>query len=227
MLPRSGRLAAGRAKVAFRSRKDADLSRLAPEGGTVVHREAGLRLPLVHHLMQQGVLHLGPGVAGDVATTDGDLDRPPGPELNAQLAESRPHPAREPERQTPEDSAEMLGVEPLVGLAQAVEQPQVARTRTLAPLRPWRSRRMPLHRKIDELTLSHAPLRPWQAGVEEPDDGLEDPVRRVGIPSMQPQHPARTEAYHDDPIGVGDDSGDAAKAQQAQAGGQGIRAHNP
>ena len=86
---------------------------------------------------------------------------------------------------------------------------------------------MPLHRKIDELALSHAALRPWQAGVEEPDDGLEDLVRRMGIPSMQPQHPARAEADHDDSIGVGDDSGDAAKAEPAQARGQGIRVHNP
>jgi hypothetical protein len=86
---------------------------------------------------------------------------------------------------------------------------------------------MPLHRKIDELALGNAALSPRQAGVEEPDDGPEDPVRRAGIPSMQAQHPPRAEAYHDDPIGVGDDSGDAAKAELAQAGGQGIRAHNP
>jgi hypothetical protein len=35
---------------------------------------------------------------------------------------------------------------------------------------------------------------------------------------MQAQHPSRTKTYHDDSIGVGDDSGDAAKADQAQAG---------
>ena len=112
------------------------MSRLAPESRTVVHRETGLRLPLMHHLVQQGVLHLGPGVAGDVATADGDLHRSPGSDLHAQLAEPRPHPAREPDRQAPERSAEMLAVEPLVSLAQAVEQQQVARTGTLAPGRP-------------------------------------------------------------------------------------------
>jgi hypothetical protein len=44
---------------------------------------------------------------------------------------------------------------------------------------------------------------------------------------MQAQHPSRAEAYHDDPIRVGDDPGDAAKAEQPQAVRQGIGAHNP
>ena len=105
----------------FRSREDTDLPRLVAERRAVIHRDAGLRLPLMHHLVQQRVLHLGPAMAGDVATTDGDLDRPPGPDLHAQLAEPRPHPAGEPERQAPQRSAEVLAVEPLVGLAQAVE----------------------------------------------------------------------------------------------------------
>jgi hypothetical protein len=81
---------------------------------------------------------------------------------------------------------------------------------------------MLLHRKVEELALRYAPHRPRQPWVEESDDGPEDPVRRLGIPSMQPQHSSRAEAYHDDPIGVGDDSGDTAKAEPAQAGGQGL-----
>jgi hypothetical protein len=181
----------------------------------------------MHHLVQQSVLHLGPAMAGDVPTADGDLNRPPGSDIHAQLTEPRPHPAREPDRQTPEGSAEVLGIEPLVGLAQAVEQQQVARTRPLAPRGLRRSRGMPLDRKFEELALRYAPHRPRQAWVQESDDGPEDPVRRMGIPPVQAQHPSRAEAYHDDPVGVGDDSGDAPKAELAQAGGQGIRAHNP
>jgi hypothetical protein len=215
------------AEASFRSREDSDLPRLVAERRAVIHREAGLRLPLMHHLVQQGVLHLDPGMARDVATAEGDLYRPPGSDIHAQLTEPSPHPAREPDRQTPEGFAEVLGVEPLVGLAQAVEQQQVARPRPFAPRRPGRRWGMPLHRKVEELALRYAPHRPRQAWVEESDDGPEDPVRRVGIPAMQAQYPSRTEAYHHDPIGVGDDSGDAAKAELAQAGGQGIRAHNP
>ena len=51
------------------------LPRLAPELDPVIHRSTGLRLPLVHHLVQQGVLHFLPQVAGDVAPADRDLDR--------------------------------------------------------------------------------------------------------------------------------------------------------
>jgi hypothetical protein len=181
----------------------------------------------MHHLVQQCVLHLGPGVAGDVATADGDLHRSAGSDIHAQLAEPGPHPAREPDRQAPERSAEVLAVEPLVGLAEAVEQQQVARTGTLDAGRLRRRRGVLLHWKVEELALRRAAHRPRQARVEESDDGPENPVRRVGISSMQAQHPTRAEAHHDDPVGVGDDSGDAAKAEQAQAGGQGIRAHNP
>lgn len=166
-------------------------------------------------------------MARDVATAEGDLYRPPGSDIHAQLTEPSLHPAREPYRQTPESAAEVLNVEPLVGLAQAVEQQQVARARPLVPRRPGRRWGVPLHRKVEELALRYAPYRPRQPWVEESDDGSEDPVRRLGIPPMQAQHPSRAEAYHHDPIGVGDDSGDAAKAELAQPGGQGIRAHNP
>jgi hypothetical protein len=86
---------------------------------------------------------------------------------------------------------------------------------------------MQLHREAEELALRHAPHRPRQARIEESDDGPEDAVRRVGIPPMQAQHPARAETYHDDPIAVGDDSGDAPKAEQAQAGQQEVGAHSP
>lgn len=203
------------------------MPRFVTKRRAVIYGDAGLRLPLMHHLVQQRVLHLGPGVARDVATADGDLQRPPGSDIHAQLTEPSPHPAGEPDRQTPEGSPEVLGVEAVVGPAQAVEQHQVAGTRPFAPRRLWRSRGMLLHRKVEELALRNAPHRPRQPWVEESDDGPEDPVRRMGIPPMQAQHPTRAEAYHDDPIGVGDDSGDTAKAELAQAGGQGIRAHNP
>jgi hypothetical protein len=59
-----GRLGGRTAETPFRSGKDADLPRLAPESRAVIHRDTGLRLPLMHHLVQQGVLHLGPGVVG-------------------------------------------------------------------------------------------------------------------------------------------------------------------
>jgi hypothetical protein len=49
----------------------------------------------------------------------------------------------------------------------------------------------------------------------------------MGIPSMQAQHSSRAEAHHDDPVGMGHDSGNAAKTELAEAGRQEIGAHNP
>jgi hypothetical protein len=103
------------------------------EGRTVVHRKAGFSLPLVHHLVQQGMLDLGPRVPGDMAAADRDFQRPAGVKVNAQLTEPAAHSTREPDREAPEYSAEVLAVEPLVSLAEAVEQQQVAWSRPLRP----------------------------------------------------------------------------------------------
>jgi hypothetical protein len=81
--------------------------------------------------------------------------------------------------------------------------------------------------ELEELALRHAAHRSWQARVEKADDRPEDPVRGAGIASMQPKHPPRPEAHHDDPIVVGDDAGHAPKAEEAQARGQVVGTHNP
>jgi hypothetical protein len=86
---------------------------------------------------------------------------------------------------------------------------------------------MLLHWKVEELALGHAAHSPRHAGVEESDDSPENPVRRVGIPTMQAKHASPAEAQHDDSIGMGDDSGDAAKSERGQAGEKGIGTHSP
>src|SRR5947207_13238628 len=80
-----------------RLRLDPHLARLAPEAGAVVHRQTTLRLPLVHHLVQHGVLDLGPRMAENVAAADGDLGGPAGPEIHRQLAQPGAHPAGPPD----------------------------------------------------------------------------------------------------------------------------------
>jgi hypothetical protein len=65
----------------------------------VIHRDTGLGLPLVHHLVQQGMLDLCPEVPGDMAAADRDLQRPASSKVHAQLTKPGPHPPGEPDRE--------------------------------------------------------------------------------------------------------------------------------
>jgi hypothetical protein len=68
----------------------------------------------VDHLVQHGVLDLGPRMAEDVAAADGDLGGTAGPEVHGELTQPGPHPAGQPDRNGAKQRAEMLPVEPLV-----------------------------------------------------------------------------------------------------------------
>ncbi len=59
----------------------------------MVDTRTGFRLPLVHHLVQHGVLYLGPGVAGEMAAAQPDFERTSGLDIHRELSKSAPHPA--------------------------------------------------------------------------------------------------------------------------------------
>lgn len=59
--------------LSFRPRTNADLARLASEFGTMIQGGPALRLPLVHHLVQQSLDRGAPSVAPNVAAADRDL----------------------------------------------------------------------------------------------------------------------------------------------------------
>jgi hypothetical protein len=60
----------------------------------MIDPEAAFRLPLVHHLMQHGVLDLGPRMSCQVPAANGDLQRPAGPDLHRQLTQPGAHAVR-------------------------------------------------------------------------------------------------------------------------------------
>ncbi len=64
----------------------------------MIDLKPGFGLPLVYHLMQQGVLDLGPGVPRDVTPADGNAEGAAGPDLHRELAQPGAHAAREPDR---------------------------------------------------------------------------------------------------------------------------------
>jgi len=58
----------------------------------VVYTEPSFRLPLVHHLVQERVLYLRPGMPGDVSAADDDLVGAAGLEINLELTQAASHP---------------------------------------------------------------------------------------------------------------------------------------
>ena len=110
-----------------RLRLDPDLSCLQSKAATMVDRKTGLRLPLMHHLVQNRVLDFRPRVAQDMTPADGDLGGPTGAEVYRQLSEPGAHPAGDPDRDGAEAAAEMLPVQPLMAGREALQQGDVAR----------------------------------------------------------------------------------------------------
>jgi hypothetical protein len=177
----------------------------------------------MNHLVQQGVLDLGPRMAGDVPPADRDLQRASRPDVHAQLPQPRPHASREPDREAAEHAAEMLQVESLPRQLETVQQHQVAGPGAFAPELRRRCGRMPLGGKGEQLALRQTAHGAWQPWIEKTDDRLQDGIGGVGVAAVQTQHPARPQAHHDGSIGMGDDPCDTVKAQPTQAAVQPIR----
>src|SRR4051812_20654175 len=76
--------------------KHPHFARLGTKCWTVVDLQAGLGLPLMHHLVQQGVLDLAPVMPPDVSPTDTDFFGLP-VLVHHQLTETALHPAGKPD----------------------------------------------------------------------------------------------------------------------------------
>ena len=80
----------------------------------MIDSEPVLGLPLVHHLVEHRVLDLGPRVPSEVPAADRDLQWLPGPDFHGQLAQPGAHAAGQPDRNFPECSPEVLGIQPMM-----------------------------------------------------------------------------------------------------------------
>ena len=154
----------------------------------MIHPQARLRLPLMDHLVQHRMLHFRPGMAGEMAAADGDLDRPSGSEIHAQLAQPGPHPSRDPEGKHAEGAAEVLVVESLMELLESVQKEQVARLGPVAARRHLVCRRVFLHRKRQELSLGESSKRTRDSGIQKANDGPQDPVGSRRIAAVNRTH---------------------------------------
>src|SRR6185295_3848061 len=91
--------------------RDADLRALVPEVPSMAQGAAGLGLPLMHHLVQQGPGGPGPPVALEVTMREGDFGSLAGAGRGTELSQPPPHPAGKPERAGTQGAAEVPGVE--------------------------------------------------------------------------------------------------------------------
>ena len=98
----------------------------------MIDPESALRLPLVHHLVQHGVLDLRPRMTGQVPPADCDLQRLAGPDIHRQLAEPGAHAAGQPERDLAKRSDEIPGIQLMMKSDQPVQQEHVAWARPLS-----------------------------------------------------------------------------------------------
>ena len=173
-------------------RKHAYQTRPLAKRRAVIHTQARLRLPLMDHLVQHRMLHFRPGMAGEMAAADGDLDRPSGSEIHAQLAEPSAHSLGDPEWKHAEGAAEVLVVESLVELLESVQKEQVTRLGPVVTRGRLAGRLVLLDRKRQELSLGESSKRTRNSGIQKTNDGTQDTVRAVDARGNRSASPAPT-----------------------------------
>jgi hypothetical protein len=169
----------------------------------MVHPQPCLRLPLVHHLVQQGVLDLGPAVPRNVPPADRKLDWAAGLDVHRKLAQAAAHSGGESDPDFVEQPAEVPEVEVAMKRLQPVEQEQVTGAGTLPAGGPLR-RGVLLDRKPKELPLSGPSKRPRNPGIEEPNNRLKHAIRSGRVAPMHSEHPPLKTEHHRT-IGMGHD----------------------
>jgi hypothetical protein len=171
----------------------------------MIHSQPRLGLPLVHHLMQQGVLDLGPRVPIEVSPAHTDFFCPASHKVHRELAQAALHPAGDPNRDLAQDSAEMLGVQLAMQLLQSMEQPQVSRTSSFPTNRPVRGRSIGLNREVEKLPLRGASERSGNPRIQKPNHSLQHAIGRERVAPVDPENPP-AQAQHHCLICVGEDS---------------------
>ena len=159
-------------------------------------------LPLMYHLVQHGMLDLGPCVAGDMPAAQRDLGSHSGPAVDRELSQAPLHSTGEPNRDFGKQTTEVTLVQRAVQGLEPVNQPQVARPRPLLPQPQLRRRYVGVNREIEELSFCSPPQCTGYARIQKPDDGLQDVIWREAVPSMDTKG-APAEAEHHGLIRMG------------------------
>lgn len=179
----------------------------------MVDTEPRLGLPLMHHLVEHGVLDLGPWMTNQVPPADGDLQWPPRPDVYRHLAQPGTHPGRKPDGNLPQRSAEMSLVQAAVQSLQPVKMGDICGQGTRWPRSRWR---MGFDREPQEFALGGAAQQARNSRVQESNDGAQHAVRCMRVAAVNSQNPAM-KAEHDGAVRVRDDSFEVLNPESVQS----------
>jgi hypothetical protein len=182
----------------------------------MIDAKPGFGLPLVYHLVQQGMLDLGPCMPRDVTPADGDIEWASGPDVNGELTQAGAHAAREPDRDLAQGRAEVLRVQLPMKAGEPVQEDQIPGASPLPRARPRPRWGVQLHRKRQELAFGCSAARPRNPRVEEPDNGFQHTIGGISVAPVNPEN-ALIEAEHHRTVGVGDNSLYLPQAEHGQA----------
>ena len=142
------------------------------------------------HLVQQSVLDFRPRMALDMAPAKRNLRCLAGFAVDRELTQAPLHSAREPDRELRQCAPEMLQVELMMDLFQAMNHPEVTGPGPLPPRNPLGRWHVGMHRKIEKLPFRGPSECFWNARIQEPNDGLQDMIGSKPIPPMDSEHPS-------------------------------------
>ena len=126
----------------------------------MIHRLACFRLPLVHHLMQKGILDRRPRIMRDMTAIHGDLGRVSAGTFERQVAKPATHSPAQADGQVGECRTEAVGIEPRVGKTKAFD-PGLVRLGDSPRLPPARRARCELlHGKGEKDLARRQPVTP-------------------------------------------------------------------
>ena len=166
-------------------------------------------LPLVHHLVKQGIPDRPPPIPPQVSARDADLFGSASGAVHAQLAEAPSHAGRKPDRNRRQPPAEVFAVQLGVQLPEPGQQAVVARSRSLGtPDQGTGGRGERLGWEAQQYRPRRSPFGPSRPGPEESGHRGEHRVRRPGIAVMQSQAALRPQADHDRPVVVEGNGGE-------------------
>src|SRR6185437_3022853 len=194
-----GERVVGRGALPYRARRDPDLPGLAAERASVVERMAMLRLPLVHHLVQQRMHHLRPWVTADMGAADGDVGRLTGGGGRGVLAQPASHTARHADADRLQRTAEVAGVERFMTGRERADVRAIRGTHALGASRSRSCLALAGFRRIREDDRARGSALGSRAPADESRDGPVYVIRRAQIALVNPQGTAVV-AHHDGPV---------------------------
>lgn len=182
----------------------------------MIETKSGFDLPLVHHLMENCVLHFVPRVIPEVGAADPNLQCLAGFRVDAELTQPGLHSPREPEGDFRELTVKVEEVQPLVRSSKIMENSDIAGARSFAAFGAASGgRSVKVDREGEKGVLEGAPKPPGYPGTQKAHDGLEYPVRRHGISLVNSKY-AIAQGEHDGSVVVSPERSHAVQPQGIQ-----------